>query len=345
MTTARQNIERIDVPSAAVFWRDYVLPRRPVILKNVFEGEPIREVRTLEQALRELGGMRIEVREEYTTTFYEGEGFAMSESRYLSLQDYVEHVRASPRTRQLVVEHETSPELRKLYTRPAFLRPPYGAEFTFVANPGNYAHLHYDWEPTHNLLYQVFGTKRFMVIPSEHAHKINPVAHFSAMRVENFSESEKRAFLEYVGGWECVLEPGEALFMPMFVWHHIEYQDLSMSITTRFGENRYASWMIDALGGKLSLHRDCYVQNIGAKLTDEAEAARWFEPFMAQFDQRRAQIQGNAFDHYKGVQKIMRELYLEQCPEARKYESYQYWPIEGKADEVIRGLLKRMGVL
>ena len=62
---AFKEIDRIEMPSHEHFWRDYVLPQKPVIITNLFEGAALSEIRTLELALSKFPDMLLEVRDEY----------------------------------------------------------------------------------------------------------------------------------------------------------------------------------------------------------------------------------------------------------------------------------------
>ncbi len=72
-----------------------------------------------------------------------------------------------------------------------------------------------------------------------------------------------------------MLEPGETIFIPMLMWHHLEYMDDAMSFNYRFGRTRYGRFLsVD------NFHRDPYIQNVSAKLVGSDEALRDFKPMV-----------------------------------------------------------------
>ncbi len=77
------------------------------------------------------------------------------------------------------------------------------------------------------------------MIPASQSKKVCPVLNQSWVNIENFSESEKRNFIEYADGYDLILNPGEALLVPMMMWHYVEYIGISMSINFRFGRSFY----------------------------------------------------------------------------------------------------------
>jgi hypothetical protein len=105
----------------------------------------------------------------------------------------------------------------------------------FVAGPGNASDLHADGDGRDVLLYQGFGRKRLCVFPSFAGPVLHPIAGYSTVRLAEMTDAERTAFLDYADGVEAVMEPGETVFMPAFVWHHLDYLELSLSIGFRFG--------------------------------------------------------------------------------------------------------------
>jgi hypothetical protein len=119
------------------------------------------------------------------------------------------------------------------------------------------------------LLYQVFGRKRVVLFQPPSGAKLDVLdafhPGFSNVYVEHMSDEQRIAFVESAGGYEAILEPGEAVYMPMLIWHYLEYVDTGMSINIRFGRNCYGRFLcID------NFYRDYYIQNVGAKMIDEA---------------------------------------------------------------------------
>ncbi len=339
------NVERIEAPDPETFHRDYVLPRRPVILTNLYQGQPLRELIDPAVALHKLADLQLVVREEYTTTFFQGKGYGTSSSEAWSLAQYVAFARENPTTRKLVVEYPPPAALKELFQPAPICRPPLAKTLTFLANPGNYAHLHFDWEVTHNILYQVFGSKRAIIVPARQAAKLNSIMTVGTCLLENMKGEEKLQFLRYLGAYDCVIGPGDALYMPMMDWHHLEYVDLSLSVATRFAENPLVRELFDAVGGELSLQRDCVFQNVGATLNDveripDAHRAE----VQASIAKIRA-IEGPALDVYRGVRDEIRALLARILPGGLPAADYNYFPRDQLQEDLVRDMFAKVGLV
>ena len=118
--------------------------------------------------------------------------------------------------------------------------------FLFVANQGNYAHLHFDGDFRSVLLYQVFGRKRVVMVPLAAQDKISPSMNFSKLLVQNLADEEKLHLFRYLDAYDCMLYPGETILFPASIWHYVEYIDTGMSVNFRFGRDAFARKLVDA---------------------------------------------------------------------------------------------------
>ncbi len=86
------------------------------------------------------------------------------------------------------------------------------------------------------------------------------------MGFENFTSAEKHDFINFANAYDCILHPGDTLFIPPLIWHHVEYLDLAMSINYCFGRNDYNRFLAE------NIHGDMYTQNVAVKFNiKEAE--------------------------------------------------------------------------
>jgi hypothetical protein len=139
----------------------------------------------------------------------------------------------------------------------------------FLAGAGNFAHMHFDGDFRDVLMYQAVGTKRYVVIHPRETRKLDPlvdagIERTSSVFLQNFSEADKTAFLRYTNAWDCVLQPGETLLMPMMAWHYVEYLEPAMSISFRLGRNRYCRFLAEQMP-----LRSIFLQAISQRFTDE----------------------------------------------------------------------------
>lgn len=308
------SIERIAAPNVADFWHQYMMLQQPVILTDLYEGQPIRQIDTLALARQRLGAIRLIIQEEYTSSvlrnsFHLKGNFRQQQER--SLEEYFHLVTEQPDTPLMCTETATPQEVRSLFKFPEYCQLGLGLDdavsMIFVGNAGNYAHLHFDGDYRHVLLYQVFGTKRVILIPPGEAKKLNPIANSSTWFPENFSESDKQAFVQFANGYDCVLHPGEAIFIPACWWHHLEYQTAAMSFNVRFGRNTYTHFLAD----KLPIN--FYVQNLAAAMNNaEIVEQRYLSEFRhLEAAYHQAHLSGVAKGKY--LQELVEKLYKNIC--------------------------------
>jgi hypothetical protein len=247
------NIERITTPSAEVLLNEYMLRNRPVIVTDLFDGQAIRRIDTIAKAREHIPDLPVVIQPNYMTALLENG--TTGQPRRTTLARFLDQIEAHPETDDYCIEYETPPQLRA-FIKPtehcALVDPDDVRSLMFVAAPGNFAHLHYDGDQRHVLMYQMLGRKRYTIIDARHGGKVAPLAdptmrRTSSIFLQNFTEQDKLGFLEYANAWDCVLNPGETLLMPMMAWHYVEYLDASISISYRLGRNRFNRFLAESV--------------------------------------------------------------------------------------------------
>jgi len=282
-----ENVPRISAPSPEALYRDWILPARPVILTDLFDGAALRSTSTLGEAKRALAGIELEIQPNYLIFLEIGR---RGDRRRMRLSDYLDHVEREPDTRDLCVEFPTPQELLEQLPAPPHATLGGAADLvsaTFLANAGNFNHLHYDDDQRNVLLYEVFGTKRFSLVSPDQAPKLDGFLTFDPQQrralatapardangrayLQTFpDESARDAFLTYLNAKDCLLHPGETLFIPALFWHYIEYRDTSLSVTYRLARNRYNQGLAE-----LFPLPDAILQRVAARLVDAERFGR-----------------------------------------------------------------------
>jgi LPS sulfotransferase NodH len=101
--------------------------------------------------------------------------------------------------------------------------------FLWFGPAGTVTPLHHDTMNT--LIAQVVGRKRFRLVPPQHwQYLYNNVGVFSDVDCET-PDLAKHPEFRHANMADIVLEPGEALFMPVGWWHHERALDVSMTVT------------------------------------------------------------------------------------------------------------------
>jgi Cupin-like domain len=287
--TTTCEMDRVDAATFLELLPSLRAHSRPVIVTGLVDGDGLAAASSIDGARVLLGGERvtysvryIDIQAERVRRHMRGvpmprEGVARSGTfaEYLEL--------AATDSRSIITEQPALPQLltgvdlaplgvRSVVsgtTSPfAEHRPDIAYAPMFVAGPGNASDLHTDLDGRDVLLYQGFGRKRVCVFPPSAGPLLHPVAGFSTVRLAEMTDAERVAFLDYAGGLEALMAPGETVFMPAFVWHHLDYLELSLSVGFRFGG------IEDPLARELAraVHIDRHVQRIIAGTRDPALA-------------------------------------------------------------------------
>ncbi len=103
--------------------------------------------------------------------------------------------------------------------------------FLWFGPKGTFTPLHHDL--TNNMLIQIYGRKKISLIsPLQVPYLYNDKGVFSdVFNPDDPAERAKFKLLQHTTKLECVLEPGDAIFIPIGWWHYVESLDTSISIT------------------------------------------------------------------------------------------------------------------
>jgi hypothetical protein len=326
-----RDIPRISKSEAESSFQKYVFERQPVVITDLFDRQEISSINTIDDATRAWGTMTIQVQEEYTSAEGSNQPASPASMRF---KEYVEFTRSNSSTRLCCTEYETPARVLASFRLPPIClsSPPsddeifglpkkYGdldlATNTFIANRGNVAHLHFDGDQREVLLHQVYGSKRVVLFqPAAAVHLQTLDGPFTrpslaGLYLENMNLEEKLSKVELADGYHTILKPGETIYIPMLMWHHLEYLDDAMSFSVRFGRSR--------IGRFLSLdnfHRDPYIQNVASKMVGPEQALSAFEPIIEEIKQVYKEATSDMRQKVRAMRKLFRRLCTELCPDA-----------------------------
>jgi Cupin-like domain len=341
-------IPRMPMPGREEFFRDYVFRRRPVVITNLFDGQEISRITTIEDAARAWADMKIHLQPEYAS----GEGAAApAQPTFMTFGEYVEFVRANPSTRLCCTEYDTPARVLASFRLPSACRvtslpedeifglPKKYGDFdlttaVFIANGGNVGHLHFDGDQREVFLHQVYGRKRVVLFQPAAAIHLRTLdgpysrPSLSGVYLEQMSLDDKLSLVERAGGYHTVLEPGETIYIPMLMWHHLEYIDNAMSFNIRFGRNRYGRFLsLD------NFHRDPYIQNVASKLVGPDHELRAFEPIVDDIKTTYRKPAADMHAKVRDIRALFRRLCTEIAPEAH---GEQLCPPEREEEQIAR---------
>ncbi|XP_066545111.1 lysine-specific demethylase 8 isoform X2 [Amia ocellicauda] len=216
-------VPRVRCPALECFRTNYLIPQKPVILEGVIDHWPaFREHQWSVGYLRTVAGCRtvpVEVGSRYTDEEWSQTLLTISEfiDRYILRQvpELMQDIRI-PDYCCLGEEDEDD------ITINAWFGP-----------AGTVSPLHQD--PQQNFLAQVVGRKYIRLYSQEETERVYPhqsrlLHNTSQVEVENPDLQRFPAFAD-APYQECVLGPGEVLFIPVKHWHYVRALDLSFSVS------------------------------------------------------------------------------------------------------------------
>ncbi|XP_071326667.1 lysine-specific demethylase 8 [Trachinotus anak] len=233
-------VPRITCPSLESFNTNYLLPLKPVILEGIIDHWPaLNEHPWSIEYLRSVAGRRtvpVEVGSRYTDEEWSQTLLTVNEfiDRYILNKDEVKGL-------GYLAQHQLFdqiPELKEDIRLPDYCCLGEEDEDNITVNAwfgpgGTVSPLHQD--PQQNFLAQVVGSKYIRLYSPEDTDKLYPhqsqlLHNTSQVEVENpdterFPEFAKAPYLE------CVLQPGDVLFIPVRHWHYVRSLELSFSVS------------------------------------------------------------------------------------------------------------------
>ena len=270
MTIHSTYVDRLSPPRADAFERDYLIPQRPAILTGLFADQPLGQIVSRERRSAKLANARIVIAEEYTRSLLANSFQTPSTNQQIvSLGEYLEFVDANPRTRDGCARRCIHPT-----TCASCLVSPIIAScrdcrsdaksMLFFGERGKLRTSTFRRRLSAGASLSVFGHKRIILIPPSEGYKLLAVGNFGLTCFEHFTESEITEYLQCVKGFQCTLNPGEAIFIPAAFWHFVGYLTTGMSVNVRFGRNEFTQFLGD------NCHANCYLQCLAAEMIDRA---------------------------------------------------------------------------
>jgi hypothetical protein len=229
-----KEVERRSGLRAEDFARQYLNPMIPVVITDMMDAWPARQKWSMAYFKAQYGRLRVPV----VSRNYSKPGKSyMQPDRVISFQEYLEILESGPTQLRIFAWNifRVAPELRHDFTMPTIMdgfvnELPY----MFFGGEGSKVPLHYDIDMSHVLLHQIEGRKRLLLFAPDQSRSL----YHHPFTVASYVDLNRPDFAQYPAlagakGWEVVLQPGEALFIPSGYWHYTEYLDCGFSMSLR----------------------------------------------------------------------------------------------------------------
>jgi ribosomal protein L16 Arg81 hydroxylase len=228
----RANLSRED------FHSEYYSRNRPVVITDLVERWPASHLWSPTYFKEKFGDVLVEIQSSRKTQpVYEV--FLKGHSKKVRVADYVDLLEEGGETNQyyltandrLLDNEAMRPLLNDFWPFPEYFKQDDRAEkqFLWFGPKGAVSPLHRD--RLNVFMSQVVGRKRVKMISSEALHLVyNFESFFSEVDVEEPDLERYPRFAE-ADIIDVVLEPGEALLIPVGWWHHVRSLDTSISVS------------------------------------------------------------------------------------------------------------------
>lgn len=244
MFSETDQVERIERPNRDAFYNNYVLPNKPVVISEAINEWEALSSWSIDYFKSIAGKTDIRVEVSPTKIFppvherpYKQSGYRIES---MTFGQYIDKITSG----DLVAEgyyfaqqpvDVLFPQLMNDIKPPDYFKKKHLISTNlWFAGEGNITPMHYDL--VHNLYAQVIGRKRFILFAPEQTSllypfpKTSPIAHFSRVKLDD-PDPVKFPRFQRAKPLECIVEPGDILFIPTFWWHQVYSLSLSVSIS------------------------------------------------------------------------------------------------------------------
>lgn len=216
------------------FRRNYLKKSKPLIIKEYSNLFPAGKKWDFAYLKRKLGGFQVGIFDNRikTSTAYVKPDTYMPFADYL---DIIESNKETPLRIFLFNMFKEFPELRKEFPTPVIMKGVLGKiGFAFFGGKNTTVRFHYDIDASNVLMTQLLGRKRVILVSPEYNRLIYKLP-FSSFSLIDPDKPDLKQFpaLRYVKGYDFILHPGDALFMPSRYWHFNTYLEGGMAVSYR----------------------------------------------------------------------------------------------------------------
>lgn len=254
MTNANANpeaviVERIERPDPEFFHQHFVSESKPVIITGAMNQWSALSLWTLDYLKAAVGTVMVRVAVSPSGLFpYDAEvEKAGLQVRYeeMKFSDYIDSIcSAEAATEKRYLAEQPMPEkfpglLREIEAPDYFEPQDLKVTNLWLGPRGTISRLHFDL--AHNLLAQVRGRKRVVLFAPAQRSCLYPAEmdpKFKRVSQLQLDQPNLDRFPDFVKArpWECVLEAGEILFIPLCWWHQVYALDAAISVNFWWGE-------------------------------------------------------------------------------------------------------------
>lgn len=247
MSLILSQVEKVDSISREDFLKNYLIPRKPLVIKKMTESWPALQKWTFEYLKETVGDKIVPL---YDSSKADPSKPINASAAEMQFGDYIDLIRREPTDLRIFlfdpIKH--APGLLDDYRSPKDLMGGFLDKYPnmFFGGAGSITFLHYDIDLAHIFHTHFHGRKHIILFDNKWSTRLYKIP-FATYALEDYDISnpdfDKFPALKGIEGQETILEHGETLFMPTGMWHWMKYLDGSFSISLRAWDK---SWGIKA---------------------------------------------------------------------------------------------------
>lgn len=229
------SIETISGVTPEEFKRQFLIPQKPVVIKGLADHYPAGKKWTIDYIRQICGSVMVDVFDNSHSN--KGSAFTNPDLK-MPFRDYVTTILENkPTTLRMFLFNmfKSKPELRKDFPCPEIFKGILGRiGYMFFGAKGIKVRIHQDIDMSNVLLTQFYGRKKVVLVSPEYSELLYKLPYNTYSLIDlDHPDYEKYPGLNYIETQECVLEHGDALYIPSGFWHYITYVDGGFSVSYR----------------------------------------------------------------------------------------------------------------
>jgi len=229
-------VQKLKNLSTRDFLNTYMKPAKPVVMTDFVDPESPAFKKWNYDYFKKIAG-------DHTVNIYGSE--AESLDRVASkpvdqstFAEYLDLITSAPTERRLFLFNLLSikPELKNdlLYNDVTKGKIIKWLPFMFFGGEGSITRNHIDIDMSHVFITQFQGIKKIWLFPWEQSDLLYKLP-YNFHSITNIKEPDYEEFpgLQYLNGYEAIIQPGETLYIPSGWWHYIQYETEGYSVSIR----------------------------------------------------------------------------------------------------------------
>lgn len=228
------SIPRIDDLTRDDFVRDFIAPNQPVVTKSFAQDWPAVKKWSYDYLKQGCGNVEVPL---YSEAFAGSGNDYLASNHTMPFGEYLDTIEAGPTPWRMflfnILQH--MPQLCDDFNFPD-LSVMWLKKFPFVFFGGQdaYVDIHYDLDHSHVFLTQLEGKKRVLLFSPKDSTALYRHPFTVSCNIDfRAPDLTKYPAIQNLTAYECMLEPGDTLFIPSRWWHFIEYTTGGYSMALR----------------------------------------------------------------------------------------------------------------